>query len=227
MIERTVVVGPFQCNCRLIVCPNTGEAALIDPGDEPGEILAALRAAAEEEGRPIRVKHLLHTHAHLDHIGATRDVKEALSEAQGEVVPEIWLHPADEPLYNALVQQGAMFGLPRREPLPLDRRFEDEQDLSVGNIHLSVLHTPGHSPGGVCIRLHEDSAAGTRETLYSGDTLFFGSVGRTDLPGGDMRRLLGSIRNRILTLDDDTRVCPGHGPDTKVGVEKRMNPFLQ
>jgi glyoxylase-like metal-dependent hydrolase (beta-lactamase superfamily II) len=220
MIERKWVVGPFQCNCRLLACPKTGEAALVDPGDEPEKILRGLDGFKTASGAPLRVRYLLHTHGHLDHIGATREVRHALSESR------IALHRADEPLYEQLPMQGKLFGLSFEPPLPVDLYLEHEQELRVGELRLTVVHTPGHSPGSVCLRLHEDSAVGARETLLSGDTLFQGSVGRTDLWGADGEQMFRSIRERILTLDGDTRVCPGHGPDTSVGIEKRSNPFL-
>ena len=108
----------------------------------------------------------------------------------------------------------------------IDRYLEHEEELRIGDLKLTLIHTPGHSPGSVSLRLHEDSAAGSRETVFSGDTLFERSIGRTDLWGGDYDQLLGSIRNRLFCLDDDTRVCPGHGPETRIGLEKRGNPFL-
>src|SRR5262249_4007152 len=131
-----------------------------------------------------------------------------------------------EPLYLALRQQGSLFGFSYDDPLPVDHYLEDGEMFSVGEFKFSVIHTPGHSPGSVCLRMHEDSANGIPETLYSGDTLFQGSVGRTDLWGGDQDQMFRNIRQRILTLDDDIRVCPGHGPETRIGVEKRGNPFL-
>jgi glyoxylase-like metal-dependent hydrolase (beta-lactamase superfamily II) len=136
------------------------------------------------------------------------------------------LHQGDEPLYQNLIQQGQLFGIRYDSPLAVDEYLEHEQSLRIGSIQLSVIHTPGHSPGSVCLRIHEDSEAGTRETIFSGDTLFQGSVGRTDLWGGDQDLMFKNIHSRILTLDGDTRVCPGHGPDTKIAVEKRQNPFL-
>ncbi len=219
-IEKTWVVGPFQCNCRLIVCPRTGEAALVDPGDSASDILKGLEGMHVGE-RAVRVKLLIHTHGHLDHIGATRGVKEGLAER-----PTIALHRGDEWLYKNLKMQGQLFGLSYDEPLPIDHYLEEGEQLRVGMLKLSVLHTPGHSPGSVCLRLHEDSGLGASEAIYSGDTLFQGSVGRTDLWGGDTDLMMKNIRDRILTLDDDTRVCPGHGADTKIGIERRSNPFL-
>ncbi|HTL12567.1 MAG TPA: MBL fold metallo-hydrolase [Bdellovibrionota bacterium] len=228
-LDRTFVVGPFQCNCRLLACPKTGEAALVDPGDEPQVILEQLEKAAKDAralGLPEpRVTALFHTHGHLDHIGATRSVKEALAVRGGDIA-EIWLHAADIPLYEQLQMQGKLFGLDYEQPLPVEKRFEDEQTLKIGQLKLTVLHTPGHSPGSVSLRLHEDSSLGTAETVYTGDTLFRESVGRTDLWGADGDAMFRSIRRRLLTLDDDTRVCPGHGPESSVGHEKRNNPFL-
>lgn len=221
LIERTWVVGPFQCNCRLIACDRTGEAALIDPGDDAAKIISKLEGVKTASGASLRVKYLLHTHGHLDHIGATRSVRDTRSEK-----PAILLHRGDEPLYLNLPEQGKLFGLRYDKPLPIDAYLEDEQELRVGDVRFSVLHTPGHSPGSVCLRLHEDSQVGSRESLFSGDTLFQGSVGRTDLWGADQDQMFRSIRERILTLDGDTRVCPGHGPDSSVGIEKRQNPFL-
>jgi hydroxyacylglutathione hydrolase len=195
---------------------------LIDPGDEPQRILAALGSARTRSGAPIRVEYLLHTHAHLDHIGGTRAVRESLAEHK----PRISLHRADELIYQSLRMQGQLFGIEYDDPLPIEHYLEDGQELRVGDFRLSVLHTPGHSPGSVCLRLHEDSAAGARESVFSGDTLFKGSVGRTDLWGADQDQMFRNIRERLLTLDGDTRVCPGHGEESTIAVEKRENPFL-
>ncbi len=225
MLEKLWVVGPFQCNCRLIACPRTGEAALIDAGDEAQRILKGLEGAKTDQGVPVQVKYLLHTHGHLDHIGATRGVREGLA-AQGPQKPLIALHRGDEPLYQQLQTQGQMFGIRYDEPLPIDHYLEDGEHLKLGDLKLSIIHTPGHSPGSVGIRLHEDSTARANETLFSGDTLFKESVGRTDLWGADGDAMFRNIRQRLLTLDGDTRVCPGHGPDTTIAHEKRANPFL-
>jgi hydroxyacylglutathione hydrolase len=221
LLHLRKVVGPFQCNCHLVACPKTGEAALVDPGDEAEKILDWVGQVKLPDGRPIQLKWLLHTHGHLDHVGATRELKQAHSTAR------IALHSGDEPLYRALPMQGQLFGMKLQEPLPVEKFLEHEEEIRVGDVKFSVVHTPGHSPGSVCLRMHEDSAIGTRETLFSGDTLFQSSVGRTDLWGADSDQMFSSIRNRILTLDQDTRVCPGHGPDTRVGIEKKSNPFLR
>ena len=222
MIEKNVVVGPFQCNCRILACPETGEAVVIDAGDEAERILRALEKSRTPSGAPIRVKYLLHTHGHLDHIGATRSVRESLAAE----APRIAIHRGDEEIYRALKMQGSLFGMSYDDPLPIDDFLEHEQEIRFGRLKLSVIHTPGHSPGSIGLRLHEDSALQAGETLYSGDTLFQGSVGRTDLWGADGDLMFRMIRERLLTLDGDTRVCPGHGPETRIGVEKRSNPFL-
>lgn len=224
-LEKNLVVGPFQCNCRLLACLGTGEAVLVDPGDEAERILSTLGEAKLPSGVKLRVRYLLHTHGHLDHVGAARDVKTKLSGVEAEV-PGIALHRGDEPLYLGLKKQGALFGIEYEDPLPVDHFLEDGEDLRVGDLRISVIHTPGHSPGSVCLRLHGDGASQIPETLFSGDTLFQGSVGRTDLWGASSDQMFKSIRSRILTLDDDTRVCPGHGPETWIGIEKRANPFL-
>lgn len=226
MIEKTIIVGPFQCNCRLFVCPQSGEAILVDPGDEASKILQELKALKTQRGdRPIRVKYLLQTHGHLDHIGATRSVFESFGGSPDR--PCIALHKGDEPLYLNLKMQGNLFGIKYDDPLPISHYLEDGEEIRVGEMKLSVLHTPGHSPGSVCIRIHEDSALGISETVLSGDTLFQNSVGRTDLWGANQDQMFKSIRERLLVLDGDTRVCPGHGAETRIGVEKRNNPFLR
>ncbi len=226
MFEKRMIVGAFQCNCRLLACERTGEGVLIDAGDEPAKILKGLEGAVTSEGAPLRIRYLLHTHGHLDHIGATREVREALA-GQIPQAPIIALHRGDEPLYKDLKKQGRFFGMNFEDPLPVDHYLEDGEELRVGDLKLSILHTPGHSPGSVSIRLHEDSSAKTAESIYTGDTLFRGSVGRTDLWGGDQDTLLKSIRGRLLALDGDTLVCPGHGLDTTIALEKKQNPYLQ
>lgn len=220
-IEKNIVVGPFQCNCRLLVCPITGEAALIDPGDEPEKIVRTLESVKSSFSKPIQLKWLLHTHAHLDHIGGTRGVQEKLNSQS-----QIAVHSGDAEIYKALKQQGMMFGMQYEDPLPITHFLNHEEEIRVGHLKLSVIHTPGHSPGSVGFRLHEDSQVQTTETVFSGDTLFQGSVGRTDLWGADGDLMFKMIRERLLTLDGDTRVCPGHGPDSKIHIEKRSNPFL-
>ncbi len=225
MIQKTLPVGAFLCNCQVLVCPETRHALVIDPGEEPGRILKTLSEIERELGGPIELKALFHTHAHFDHIGASRDVKEHYLAA-GVTAPQIFLHKADEFIYSMLPKQAARFGFQLKDPLPVDRYLEDDQRLAVGKLRFTILHTPGHSPGGVCFRLHEDSSLGVKETVFTGDTLFKEDIGRADLWGGDEETLLQSIRTRLFSLDDDTCAWPGHGPMTSIGHEKRNNPYL-
>ena len=230
MIQKTIVVGPFQCNCRLLACPKTGEAVLVDPGDDAGQILTTIEGLKTSSGAPLQVKYLLHTHGHLDHIGATRSVREGLAGFSGKSLaqpPVIALHRGDEELYQNLKMQGNLFGMKYDDPLAIDHYLEEGEVLQVGSLRFSMIHTPGHSPGSVCMRLHQDTAHHIPETLFSGDTLFQGSVGRTDLWGANQEQMFKNIHQRLLVLDDDTRVAPGHGSDTSIGIEKRKNPFLR
>lgn len=213
-------VGSLRCNCHLLVCPETKRAAIVDPGDEPDLILRKIKEAEEKLKAPIQLEWILQTHGHFDHIGASRELKEAFPTAK------IALHSGDEPLYQQLPLQGKMYGQIYKPTLPLDHRLQDLEEFSVGKIKFQILHAPGHSPGSIGIRLNEDSALGISETLFSGDTLFQESVGRTDLWGGDEELLRKSIQRRFFTLDDDTLVCPGHGDSTKIGIEKRTNPYV-
>lgn len=208
MIYKKLVVGPLQCNCAILACEKTKEAVIIDPGDE------GARIASEVQASGFTVKALLHTHAHFDHIGGTKEVKEALSAP-------IWLHKADLEIYNNLPLQGRMFGFSFVAAPAVDNFLEDGQTLNFGEHSLEVIHTPGHSPGGVCFRKKDGE-----EMIFSGDTLFQMSVGRSDLWGGDHEQMIHSIKDRLLVLSEDTPVHPGHGPSTMIGIEKRSNPFL-
>jgi hydroxyacylglutathione hydrolase len=227
-IQRTLAVGPLACNCQILVCPQTHEAVLVDPGDEPAKILSELQKIENQLGAKLKVKALFHTHAHFDHIAATRKVKEHFTQAEAltENVPQIYLHPADQMIYQMLPRQGEMFGLKFDETLPIDQFFADEQTLRFGTLKFTVIHTPGHSPGGVCFHLHSDSALAIPEMVFTGDTLFRESVGRSDLWGGNETQLVQSIKRRLCTLDDETQAWPGHGPQTSIGHEKRKNPYL-
>lgn len=221
MLLDEITVGPFQCHCWILVCEKSGETLIVDPGDEADRISERLKKIEKDIGRKLEIKALFHTHAHLDHIGGTRGLKTGIARTA-----PILLHPSDDFIYQQLKMQGQLFGMELEDPLPVDRGISDGEILKIGPMKLEVIHTPGHSPGSVGLRLHEDSACGCRETVFSGDTLFQGSVGRTDLWGGDMDQLITSIRERLLVLDDDTGVLPGHGAETTIGFEKRSNPFL-
>jgi|SRR5271170_963637 len=208
MLVDCFPVGPLQCNCSIIACKETGEAAVVDPGGDTKKIIEA----CAKHG--LKIKYLLHTHAHFDHIAGSKAMKEATGA-------QIMLHQGDKWLYDNLLKQGAMFGFNFDEPLPVDRWLEDEEIIEVGKVKASVLHTPGHTPGSLCF-----SVADKDSILFSGDTLFNRSIGRTDLWGGSYEQIIESIENRLLTLDGSTRVIPGHGPDTDIWSEKKENPFL-
>ncbi len=198
-------VGPLQANAYLAVCPATGTCAVIDPGAEAERLLAA---AAEEDAE---IRTILLTHAHLDHVGGVAGV-------HGATGAPIHLHPEDRPLYESAHHQAASFGLTLEEQPTPQIELSDGQVLEVGEESLQVRHTPGHSPGHVIL-----VGSGF---AFVGDCVFAGSIGRTDLPGGDAETLLRSIRERILDLPDDTVLYTGHGPRTTVGQERRANPFL-
>ncbi len=198
-------VGPLQANAYLAVCEDTGASALVDPGAEPERLLDA----AAQEGA--RVEAILLTHAHLDHIAG-------VAVAARQTGAPVYLHPAEVPLYRAAPEQGRSFGLELEPPPDPDRALEEGQVIAIGSGALEVRHTPGHSPGHVCL-------IGDGFALV-GDCVFAGSIGRTDLPGGDYRALLEAIHGKLLTLPDETVLYPGHGPATTVGRERESNPFL-
>ena len=208
IILESFPVGPLQCNCSIIGCKETGEAAVVDPGGDVDNILALCKKYG------LKVKYLLHTHAHFDHILGSRAMQEATAAA-------ICLHKEDEFLYENLAKQCAMFGVKSDQVLPVNHYLEDNEEIKVGNIITSVIHTPGHTPGSTCFRVAEDESV-----LFSGDTLFNGSIGRTDLWGGSFDEIIKSIKGKLLNLDDSTRVVPGHGSDTSIWQEKKRNPYL-
>ncbi len=201
-----LTTGPFAENCYLVADPDTRDAVLVDPGEDAGLFLARLA----QERWTLRAVWL--THAHIDHVAGVAAVKAATG------VP-VLLHPADRRLYDAAPQQAMMFGLSMDAPPAPDRDLSDDQALFVGDCAFQVMHVPGHSPGHVAFTGHG--------VCLSGDVLFAGSIGRTDLPGGDTETLLTSIRERVFALPDDTVVYPGHGPATTIRDEKRTNPFVR
>lgn len=207
MILDALQVGPLQVNCYVVGCERTREAVVIDPGDESGRIAELLAK------RGLRLKAILLTHAHFDHLGAARELR-ALTGA------EVVVGAGEEPLLGHLAEQAAFFRMPTVEhPGPV-RTVADGDVIAVGRLRLEVIATPGHSPGGISLYLRE---AGV---VFSGDTLFWGSVGRTDLPGSDHAALLRSLRSALGALPDETRVLPGHEEETTIGLEKEQNPFF-
>ena len=212
MIVESAAVGPFFKNGFVVGCEDTSEAVLIDPGDEVAQLLAAA------ERRALSIRHILLTHAHVDHVTGVAAAKRVLN------VP-VYLHRDDQFLYDRAVQSGAMFGLQVEPQPPIDRYYAAGDVIGFGNYEVRPHHTPGHCPGGVCLQIGRKGEKGNE--LFVGDTLFAGSIGRTDLPGGDMNVLLASIRDVLFPFGDDAIVHPGHGPDTTIGRERATNPFLQ
>lgn len=206
VILETLVVGPLGVNCYIVGDEATREATIIDPGGNPHDILAAIAK------HRIKILAIVNTHAHFDHVGALHTIRE-------ETGAPFVLHEDEVAMLQAAQSSAAMFGLAIPSQSPPERLVRDGDRVEVGNISLQVLHTPGHTPGGICL-LNE-------KHVFVGDTLFQGSIGRTDFPGGDYGTLMRSIRDKLLPLPDDTIVHPGHGASTTIGEEKTLNPFLR
>lgn len=206
---ETFPVGPLQCNCAIIADPTTREAVVVDPGDEPDRILEALSGAG------LRAVALIHTHAHFDHAGSSALLKRITGAP-------ILMHAGDRPLYQNLTVQGQTFGLSLDAPGIIDRTLVGGDRIACGKSELEVIHTPGHTPGSLCFRMPGEGG----DVLFSGDTLFRRSIGRTDLWGGSQPQILESIRDRLLTLPGGLRVVPGHGEETTIADEGRKNPFV-
>ncbi len=203
----TLVVGPLEVNCYILFDPVSKSAFIIDPGGDA----ALIKEAIEANG--LKAEYIVNTHAHFDHVGANREMKD-LTGAQ------VALHSHDAVLMTEASEHGAIWGIETKaQPAP-DLLLKDGSTLSAGPVTLEVLHTPGHTPGGVCLYLRD---AGI---IFTGDTLFASSIGRTDLEHGSHDELIESIRTRLLPLDDGVRVYPGHGPATTMGMEKEINPFV-
>lgn len=209
MFLETIPVGPFQCNCSILGDEESGTAVVIDPGDEGSRIAAALAA------QNLTVTRIVHTHAHLDHIGGS-------AEFQSLCGGTAHLHEGDQWLYEHLDMQGEMLGIKVSEKVALDSSLQEGDRFDLGPAKLEVIHTPGHTPGSCCFLIERDG----RPLLFAGDTLFQGSIGRTDLWGGDSNQILASLRGKLMDLDDDTLVVTGHGPSTSIGAERRSNPFI-
>jgi glyoxylase-like metal-dependent hydrolase (beta-lactamase superfamily II) len=204
---------PFMKNGFVLGCDETREGILIDPGDEVDELLEIASAAQ------LAITYILLTHAHFDHIVGVEAAREATKAPVG-------LHPDDNDLYARAVEQGELFGMRVDQPGPVDFFYRGTDPITFGHYEVRPHHTPGHCPGGVCLQVGGADDPTHGKLLIVGDTLFAGSIGRTDLPGGDLDVLLDSIRTVLFAFPDDAIVWPGHGPKTTIGQERRTNPFL-
>ena len=211
MIIESAAAPPFMKNGFVVSCERTRQAIYIDPGDEVQELLAYIERAQVE------VTGILLTHAHIDHVSGVAAAKRALGAP-------IWLHADDTYIYSRAVELGKVFGYALEQPPPVDRFYDLPGPITFGDYDVLVHHTPGHCPGNVCLQVGRRGEVGM--DLFVGDTLFAGSIGRTDLPGGNYEVLMRAITDVLLPLGDDARVRPGHGPDTTIGRERMTNPFL-
>ncbi|HEX8792750.1 MAG TPA: MBL fold metallo-hydrolase [Polyangiaceae bacterium] len=210
MHVETHAVGPLGCNCSILADLEAKRAIVVDPGGDLELIQERLRALG------VTVDAIIHTHTHLDHVGCTAELQRASGAAAS-------IHEEDRFLYDLLPVQAALIGTELPVKAEMDGALVDGRTVRAGNVELAVLHTPGHTPGS-CSFVVKDA---DKTIVLAGDTLFRGSIGRTDLWGGDHGKILASIKNRLLTMPDDTRVITGHGPDTTIALERARNPFLR
>jgi glyoxylase-like metal-dependent hydrolase (beta-lactamase superfamily II) len=208
MILETFPVGPLRCNCTILGDEVTQEAVVVDPGDNIPEILSRLQKLG------LTLRQIVITHAHIDHVGGAVLLKKATGAP-------VFLNHHDLGLLNAMEIQAGWLGIPTPEVAAPDASADDGLTVGLPALPAEVIHTPGHTPGSICLLFPQ------QHLLLAGDTLFAGSIGRTDLPGGDGRQILRSLRDRLMVLPDTTRVLPGHGSETTIGEEKQSNPFLQ
>jgi hydroxyacylglutathione hydrolase len=207
MIHEILRVGPLQCNCSVIGDEASHEAMVIDPGDDVHEVLDLIRK------HNLQVKQIIITHAHIDHVGGAMKLRTATGAP-------ILLNQNDYALLKMLDAQAAWIGMPSPGKVDIDRSVTTGESVSAGSLTADILHTPGHTEGSICLYFAAD------KKLIAGDTLFAGSIGRTDLPGGSMQKILHSLHDTVLALPDETLVVPGHGPLTTIGEERETNPFL-
>jgi glyoxylase-like metal-dependent hydrolase (beta-lactamase superfamily II) len=207
MIHEIFPVGPLACNCSVLADETTLRATVIDPGADIEKVLAVLKQ------HRLTVEQIVVTHAHIDHVGGAERLKRLTGAP-------IYMNQHDLPLLKMMDMQAGWLGVPVPEVAAPDVDASDLLTLTIAGEPAQVLHTPGHTEGSICLHLP------TPQLLLAGDTLFAGSIGRTDLPGGDLRKILRSLKERLLTLPDATRVVPGHGPETTIGQERETNPFL-
>jgi hydroxyacylglutathione hydrolase len=208
MIHEILPVGPLQCNCSIFGDEQTREAMVVDPGAEISRILEILALHS------LKVTAIVITHAHIDHIGGAQKLKQATGAP-------VYMNLNDAELQKMLPVQATWLGMPEPEPVAIDVPAKDGDRILVGATEFHVLHTPGHTQGSISLY------APSEQKLIAGDTLFRDSIGRTDLPGGDGRQIIRSIHQKLMPLPEETIVIPGHGPNSDIGREKRMNPFLQ
>jgi len=207
MIHEILPVGPLQCNCSIIGDEATREAMVIDPGDDIDDVLAAVRK------HNLQVKQIVITHAHIDHVGGAMKLRAATGAP-------VLLNQNDDALLKMLDVQAAWIGMARPGKVEIDHSITTGETVAAGAHTATVLHTPGHTEGSVCLYFAAE------KKLIAGDTLFAGSIGRTDLPGGSMQKIMRSLHDTVLALPDETVVVPGHGPLTTIGDERESNPFL-
>lgn len=205
MIIKTLAVGPIQANCHILGCEETLDAAVIDPGDEPDRILHSLAESS------LTAKLIINTHGHFDHVGANKRLKEVTGAP-------ILIHSLDAPMLDQLSSSAAAWGFTADDSPKPDKELNDGDEIEIGHTTLKVIHTPGHTPGGVSLY--------APDFVFVGDTLFAGSIGRTDFPGGSFKTLKESIRKKLFGLGDHVKVYTGHGPSTTIGEERRANPFV-
>lgn len=208
MILETFAVGPLQCNCTILGDEAAGEAIVIDPGDE----ISRIHRRLTELG--LKLKQILVTHAHIDHVGGALRLKRLTGAP-------IFLNESDLPLLQMMSTQAAWLGVQTPEIAPPDESLVEGMRVGLESHSAQVLHTPGHTQGSICLHFVP------LKMVIAGDTLFAGSIGRTDLPGGNFEQIMDSIENRLLALPDETKVIPGHGPATTIGAERKTNPFLK
>jgi glyoxylase-like metal-dependent hydrolase (beta-lactamase superfamily II) len=208
MILEIFPVGPLQCNCTILADEESREAIVIDPGDEVSRIHRHLTTLG------LTLKQILVTHAHIDHVGGAQKLKKLTGAP-------IFLNEDDLPQLEIMAEQAAWVGVDTPETAPPDEALNDGSSVGLANYPAQVLHTPGHTQGSVCLHF------APLKMVLAGDTLFAGSIGRTDLPGGNGKQIIHSIQARLLILPDETKVVPGHGPATTIGTERRTNPFLK
>jgi hydroxyacylglutathione hydrolase len=207
MIHEILPVGPLQCNCSVIGDETTREAMVIDPGDDIEDVLALI------EKHNLKVKQIVVTHAHIDHVGGAMKLRAATGAP-------ILLNQNDSALLKMLDVQAAWIGVKNPGQVDIDHSIGQADTLRTGSLTADVIHTPGHTEGSICLYFQAESK------LIAGDTLFAGSIGRTDLPGGSMEKIIRSLHEKVMALPDDTLVVPGHGPLTTIGEERESNPFL-